>query len=99
MCPAPAGVLARASGSRRPCYPRGLGKGSVRQLLGRVLRLRLLAADAGDAVVGGDRRLREADRDQRDLAVVACDVAGGVDAGAVGLHGRADLDLPLVLEL
>ena len=56
-----------------------------RRLLGRVLRLHLLAADAGDAVVRGDRRLREADRDQRDLALVAGDVAGRVDAGQVRL--------------
>ena len=34
-------------------------------------------------VVGGDRGLAHADRDQRDLARVAGDVARGVDAGAV----------------
>src|SRR2546423_4005967 len=60
-------------------------------LVGRVLRLDLLAADLGDRVVGGDRRLAHADRDQRDLAGIARGVARGVDARQVRLaRGRVD---------
>src|SRR5689334_17733793 len=49
-------------------------------LVGRVLRLDLLAADLRHGVVGRYRGLAHADRDERDLARVAGDVAGGVDA-------------------
>src|SRR5689334_12026860 len=69
-------------------------------LVGGVLRLDLLAADLRYGVVGRDRGLAHADRDQRDLARIAGHVAGRVDA----LHARAashgvDPDLPLALEL
>ena len=50
------------------------------RLVGRVLRLDLLAADLGHRIVRGDRGLAHADRDQRDLAGVAGDVARRVDA-------------------
>src|SRR5512132_115624 len=65
-----------------------------------ILGLNLLAADRGDGVVGGDRGLAHADRDQRDLAGIAGDVAGGIDPRQVRLAaGRVDLDLTLALEL
>ena len=59
----------------------------------------LLAADSGHGVVRGQGRFAEADGDQGDLAVIAGDVAGGVDARQIGLHLRRHLDLLLVLEL
>src|SRR3954467_15487672 len=69
-------------------------------LVGRVLRLDLLATNARDGVVRGDRRLAHADRDQRDLAFVARDVAGGVNARERRLAGgRIDQDLPLAVQL
>src|SRR5437763_13974009 len=83
----------RRSGARMSARP------ATARLLRRVLRLHLLAADPRDAVVGRDRRLREADRDQGDLALVPGHVAGRVDARQARLHARRDLDLALVLEL
>src|SRR5919204_386545 len=65
-----------------------------------VLRLHLLATHLGDRVVRRDRSLAHADRDQRDLAGVARDVAGGEDARKVRLaRRRVDLDLAFPLEL
>src|SRR5512133_4060627 len=65
-----------------------------------VLGLNLLAADGGYRVVRGDRGLAHADRDQRDLAGIAGDVARGVDPRQVRLAaGRVDLDLTLALAL
>src|ERR671934_2024243 len=86
---------------RKPRRPSGTGALRLGgPLVGRVLRLDLLAADRGDGVVGGDRRLAHADRDQGDLPGIAGDVARRVDAGKVRLAARrVDLDLPLALEL
>src|SRR5919197_3540497 len=69
-------------------------------LVRRVLRLDLFAADLRDGVVGGDRGLAHADRDQRDLARIAGDVARRIHAGEARLarHG-VDLDLALPFEL
>src|SRR6478736_6614374 len=70
-------------------------------LVGRVLRLDLLAANPCNRVVRGDRGLAHADRDQRDLALVAGDVARGVDARERRLAGRRvdqELALPVQLE-
>src|SRR6266480_1545885 len=65
-----------------------------------VLGLDLFPADRGDGVVGGDRGLAHADRDQRDLAGIPGDVAGGVDPRQVRLAARrVDLDLTLTLEI
>src|SRR5690348_14963754 len=81
-----------SDGARPPRDPRG-------GLLGRVLRLSLLAADARHGVVRRQRRLREADRDERDLAVEARHVAGGVHAGQVRLAALVHPYLALVREL
>src|SRR5205814_10596289 len=70
------------------------------RLVGRVLGLDLLAADRRDGVVGLDRGLAHADRDQSYLARVAGDVSRRIDAGQVHLAGvRVDLDLTLSLQL
>src|SRR5262249_7310618 len=70
------------------------------RLISRILRLDLFAPDRGDRVVGRDRGLAHADRDQRDLAWIAGDVSRRVDARQVRLTaGRVDLDLALPLEL
>src|SRR5215218_4444151 len=75
-------------------------KTAAEQLISRVLRLDLLAAYPRDRVVRRDRRLAEPDRDERDLPVVARDVARGVDSGKRRLHRlRLDEDLPLAVEL
>src|SRR5664280_905498 len=63
-------------------------------LLARVLRLRLLVPDLCDSVVRGHRGLAQRDRDQRDLALVARDVTGGVDTGLGAAH-RGGIDLEL----
>src|SRR5215213_2176408 len=68
--------------------------------VGRVLGLNLFAADAGDGVVGRDRSLAEADRDQRDLALVAGHVTRRVHARDGRVHGhRIDKDLALPMEI
>ncbi len=66
----------------------GVGAPGPTALVRGVLRLDLLAADLGDRLVGRDRRLAEADRDEGDLPLVAGDVAGRVDGRKRSLHGR-----------
>src|SRR4029079_8196282 len=76
------------------------GSADAAWLVRRVLRLELLAADLPHGVVGRDRGLAHADRDQGDLAGIAGDVARRVDAvHARPAARRVDLDLALALEL
>src|SRR3954451_10576781 len=68
--------------------------------IGRVLGLNLFAPDAGDGVVGRNRSLAEADRDERDLSLVARHVAGRVHTRDGRVHGhRIHEDLALAGEI